>query len=738
MTSTLFVTPAQMIWSSGSAPKSSQFDDYYYSSDNGIAETEHVYIRGNQLQERFSSLSDNATFIIAETGFGAGLNFAVCYQYWCQLAPKNARLIYLSSELFPLKYNDLKRISQQHHITNNQQNSTLASCYSELLEQYPPLVKGRHLCQLKNNVTLHLLFGDNDKSYQQFLQQEQQYNLPPHWQVDAWFLDGFTPSKNHTMWSPMLFKTMSKLSGEHTTVATFTAASFVRKALLSSGFSVQKISGYGKKREMLVANYTLASISNGLQTNTTALNAKSPDDASDSINDCSANDSATKTISTYWSYLTPKSIGVVSKFSDETNDETDDETETSRNTIAIIGAGVSGCLTARALADRGKKVLLLDEKATPAMGASGNPQAAIYGKLSAGDGELESFVRDALVYAPRAYQQWGIDLQQPSIYGHASGLIQLAKNSKDKQRMLEIARQFSHTDIIDDKDRLARWIKQPELSQVSNASLSTDACGLFLPHSGWIQPLHLLNKVIDHPNITFLGNRYIHKIEKQNSQQWQLYLRNNTDIQVANVVICSGYQAKHLLPLQWLPTKPIRGQITQFQSQGTEQISTVICREGYITPADSTKSQCVGATYHLHDDQPICQLEDDIENMQLLDEMLSLDTLNTSVIGQRAGIRASTPDYLPISGPVPIYEQWLKDFSMLRKDRKWPYQQSGQCHSGLWLNVGFGSRGFCYAPLCAQHIAAQMNNEPSPIDTTMARALHPGRFIIRDLSRGRI
>ncbi|HHO8087815.1 TPA: tRNA (5-methylaminomethyl-2-thiouridine)(34)-methyltransferase MnmD, partial [Pseudomonas aeruginosa] len=73
--------------------------------------------------------------------------------------------------------------------------------------------------------------------------------------VDAWFLDGFAPAKNPDMWSPVLFAELARLSAPQATLGTFTSAGFVRRGLIEAGFAMQRVPGYGQKREMLSGTY---------------------------------------------------------------------------------------------------------------------------------------------------------------------------------------------------------------------------------------------------------------------------------------------------------------------------------------------------------------------------------------------------------------------------------------------------------------------------------------------------
>lgn len=220
-----------------SEPYSTQFDDIYFSTDNGLAETEYVFIAGNQLEKRFEILQVNQTFTIIETGFGTGLNFLSACEKWLSHAPANAQLNFISTEKYPLSLDELTTALQAWpnlaHMT-----APLLNCYATLLQTKQTVVL------LNERVLLTLHIGDAANS----LQNEQQL-------ADAWFLDGFAPSKNPDMWSEALFNQMARLSHADTTFATFTSAGVVRRGLMQVGFNVQKIAGYGKKREMLIGAF---------------------------------------------------------------------------------------------------------------------------------------------------------------------------------------------------------------------------------------------------------------------------------------------------------------------------------------------------------------------------------------------------------------------------------------------------------------------------------------------------
>lgn len=223
---------AELDWSSG-LPFSTRFHDVYFSTSGGLAETEHVFLHNNQLPERFSALTNSDSFTIGETGFGTGLNFLAAWQCFSKCAPPTATLTFVSVEKYPLRPDDLHRALSLW--------PQLGIFSSELLDHYPLLSPGWHTLQLvQGRVTLRLGIGNALDRYRQLHDTA----------IDAWFLDGFAPSKNPDLWQQELFTELVRLSAAHATLATFSCAGAMRRALQGVGFDVRKVPGYGCKREM--------------------------------------------------------------------------------------------------------------------------------------------------------------------------------------------------------------------------------------------------------------------------------------------------------------------------------------------------------------------------------------------------------------------------------------------------------------------------------------------------------
>jgi len=222
-------------------PYSLDFDDVYYSSDDGLAETDYVFIQHNQLSQRFAQLDANR-FTIIETGFGSGLNFFCAAQHFLAHAPHHATLQFISVERYPLSVDDFIKANRYWFVFEKMVNQ-IASTYIQL----KPGLNKLNCCD--GRIQLALWVGDVSHVFPQI-------NTP----ADAWFLDGFAPSKNSEMWSESLFHQIARLSKINTTFATFTSAGEVRRHLQTAGFNVRKAAGFGKKREMLYGKFTSGSM----------------------------------------------------------------------------------------------------------------------------------------------------------------------------------------------------------------------------------------------------------------------------------------------------------------------------------------------------------------------------------------------------------------------------------------------------------------------------------------------
>lgn len=225
---------AEVVRDSSGQIRSSLYADIYHSAENGPAEKEYVFLKQNNLRDRWENLPGHQSghFSIVETGFGTGLNFLLTADLWLNTAPKNWTLHYLSIEKHPLGRADFKACLAGWSL-NDSLAKTLVACY-------PEPIQGRHRIWLTKNICLTLLYADARDAIKEL-----------QTGVDAWFLDGFNPNKNPAMWSDALWPEIARLSKPGTTASSYTVAGAVRRGLASAGFEVTKVPGFGSKRELL-------------------------------------------------------------------------------------------------------------------------------------------------------------------------------------------------------------------------------------------------------------------------------------------------------------------------------------------------------------------------------------------------------------------------------------------------------------------------------------------------------
>ena len=212
----------------GAVPFSPEFDDIYFNADDPIGQSEYAF--NSVFDEIWDKKSE---FNVLEAGFGAGLNFLCAFK---RFKNSDKFLNFVSIEKMPIARDDLAKIYANF--------SELKDVSGELLDAYPPLVCGFHRLNLAPNVTLTLCFGDVDTVLDEL-----------SFSADAVFMDGFAPAKNEAMWSERICAKIANLCAPGATVCTYSASGALKRALQNSGFEVNLLKGYGKKREMLRAKF---------------------------------------------------------------------------------------------------------------------------------------------------------------------------------------------------------------------------------------------------------------------------------------------------------------------------------------------------------------------------------------------------------------------------------------------------------------------------------------------------
>ncbi|OPA91956.1 bifunctional tRNA (5-methylaminomethyl-2-thiouridine)(34)-methyltransferase MnmD/FAD-dependent 5-carboxymethylaminomethyl-2-thiouridine(34) oxidoreductase MnmC [Pseudomonas fluorescens] len=498
-------------------------------------------------------------------------------------------------------------------------------------------------------------------------------------QVDAWFLDGFAPAKNPDMWTAELFAELARLAAPGSTLSTFTSTGWVRRLINAAGFKMKRTPGIGHKWEILRGEFL------GWPAETPLPAPGKP-----------------------WFARPARLCG--------------------ERSALVIGGGLAGCATAASLAARGWRVRVLERHAALAQEASGNPQGVLYLKLSAHGTALSQLILSGFGHTRRLLEHLhrGVDWD-------GCGVLQLAFNTKEAERQAQLADAFAPSllHLLDAAQAQAR------------AGVALEQGGLFFPEGGWVHPPALCEWQARHPLIEVLAHHEALALQRVDGQ-WQATAGDTVLASASVVVLAGAAEIKRFAVSADLPLKRIRGQITRLaHTPRSQALATVVCAEGYVAPA-RLGEHTLGASFDFNNDDLTPTVAEHVGNLDMLREIstdllqrLGADHLPAEQLQGRAAFRCTSPDYLPIVGPLAERGAFDQTYAALRKDARQIPEAPCPWLDGLYINSGHGSRGLVTAPLCAELLAAWLDNEPLPLPRSVAEACHPNRFALRALIRGK-
>ena len=497
--------------------------------------------------------------------------------------------------------------------------------------------------------------------------------------IDAWFLDGFAPAKNPDMWTAELFAELARLAAPGASISTFTSTGWVRRLLNAAGFKMKRTPGIGHKWEILRGEFL------GWPQETPAPAQDKP-----------------------W-FARPAPLA-------------------GERQALVIGAGLAGCASAASLAARGWQVTLLERHDAIAQEASGNPQGVLYLKLSAHGTALSQMIVSGFGYTRRLLEHLhrGRDWDD-------CGVLQLAFDAKEAERQMQLAAAFP-ADLL-------HLLDQPEAQAVAGVGLAHG--GLFYPEGGWVHPPALCQWQAAHPNVQLHVHRDVLELRKADGQ-WQAWDGERLLASAPVVVLAGAADIQRFPESAGLPLKRIRGQITRLaQTPQSRALGTVVCAEGYVAPA-RLGEHTLGASFDFKSDDLTPTTAEHLGNLAMLEEIsrdlverLEIERLAPENLQGRAAFRCTSPDYLPIVGPLADAQSFAQAYAALAKDARQVPNVACPWLDGLYVNSGHGSRGLITAPLSGELLAAWLDNEPLPLPRSVAEACHPNRFALRRLIRGK-
>ena len=678
---------AQVHFNESGTPVADHFDDVYFSNDSGIDETQHVFVAGNDLAERWQQWR-NPTFVIAETGFGTGLNFLVAMRAFNEFRAANPdhplkRLYFITTEKFPLPQQDMQRALEAFPALKDEAQA--------LASLYPMGLEGCHRLHFDNHsTTLDLWIGDVHELLPQ-------WHSPVNGLIDAWFLDGFAPSKNPDMWTDALFSQMARLSKTGTTFGTFTAAGIVKRGLAGVGFTIKKRNGFGRKRDMLtgVFNQDNENVQHKLRL----------------------------------------PAGPYYRYANDSLDKT--------SKVAVVGSGLAAATACLALVKRGISTTLYFDGDTLASGASGNPQGGFYPQLHSEASIASRIQAHSFLYARQAYDH---TIEHAKACGLADvahdfcGVIQLSFNDKVAERQNKLAA----ADVW--PEALIKPVNSKEVSDIANLALPYS--GLYIGLGGWLSPPQLVTAMIEEalqsgkltlkPNHTYVSHEAVETTKQQVQIRFNLDSAENEEVITADhLILALGAGAVNASDFDSLSLRPVRGQVEAIPTQmPIEQLNTVLCHKGYMTPVFEGR-HALGSTYVKNDLSTDVRSDETEMNLATHEQALA----NTDIVQAlqhdgkaRAATRLGSPDHQPVVGALHNFDSLKEHYTMLGVGK--PLTSAPVLPESVVSTLTcLGSRGLTTAPLMAEVLVSSLCKEPLPLSNDLLNAVNTSRFMTREAIR---
>ena len=660
---------ASVHFNDNGTPVADNFDDVYFSNDSGVDETRHVFLAGNDLPARWHSHTRD-TFVIAETGFGTGLNFLVAMQAFREFRQANpthtlTHLHFLSTEKYPLTQADMRQALSCF--------TDLETEASALSDAYPIPMQGCHRLHFDDcKVTLDLWMGDVHTLLPQ-------WHAPKSGLVDAWFLDGFAPSKNPDMWTDALFSQMARLTTAQGTFGTFTAAGIVKRGLAAAGFEVEKRKGFGRKRDMIAGRY--------------------PRDHDHPL-----------LSPPHYRYHAPRLC--------------------KDSHVVVVGGGLAAAACALALGRRGITTTILIADSSEATGASGNPQGGFYPQLHAQPSHASQIQAHTFLYASQIYR-WLVR-HWPDIAHDFCGVLQLAFNEETEKRQAK---------LLENGAWPSQLISGLTAAETDNAAGVPLHCGsLSIPAGGWLSPPDIVKAMLDMATRSrgkvLSGHRVTATAVKEN--RVEVTCENGAHFTADHLIMAIGHEACDSVLFSELALRPVRGQVEAIATQSPlNNLKQVLCHKGYMTPELNSR-HALGSTYVKSDTCTDVRTEESEINLHTHQKALAQADWVQSLSHDgtaRAAIRLGVADHQPLAGCIGTLTAQREQYGHLSQGR--PIAQADTAPPDrISCLTALGSRGLTTAPLLGELLISQLCHEPLPMPEPLLNALNPNRFIIRDSLRG--
>ncbi len=355
--------------------------------------------------------------------------------------------------------------------------------------------------------------------------------------------------------------------------------------------------------------------------------------------------------------------------------------------FCVLGAGLAGISLADKLSETGASVVVVDPNGV-AGGASGTPLGLVNpatGRFATKTWKAEECYQSILETLEKVQKH-----SQKSFY-KKTGVLRPALDTKIATRMKA---NFDSTDWPKD---WCYWLDEKEL-QTLYPGINCVGGGVWLPIGLSVklpQFLTAYSRLLESRNVEFITNQEFDLSQCENS--WCLKF-NDSNIEASTVITAAGIESNRISQWDFLTLHAVKGQIAILETQTPFPFNTSISALGYFSEYGE-QSFAAGSTYEHKFEHP----HTDSEGLDYILKKLALvmPTISETIIEttQWAGIRASTPDRMPILGPHPDFDN-------------------------LFIFSGLGSKGLLFSSFLANSLTdLLLNSTPLPSEVDIKRFL---------------
>lgn len=363
--------------------------------------------------------------------------------------------------------------------------------------------------------------------------------------------------------------------------------------------------------------------------------------------------------------------------------------------IAIIGAGISGLLTALELIEQGCSVEIFDQQQAgqAASWAGGGILSPMY------PWRYPQSVNELAKYGKSMYQTWNEKISPVSgIDFEINETGMLIFDETDFDIGLNYKEQYQ------DPMQQCQHVQRTQLEQLNPHISSRFQHAIHFPQLANIRNPRLLKSIVEylkqHSQVTFHEQTWVHRFDIVQHQVYGVATTDGQRYAADNVVIATGAWSQHWSEqLQYsIPVSPVQGQMLLFKTPENWLPTMCMNQVMYLIPRKDGHIVCGSSMADVGFDQrPSLQTQQNIYKACL--EMVP-ELADFPIVKHWAGLRPSSPTGVPYIGAFPKIKN-------------------------LWANFGHYRNGLCMGPASARLLRELMLGQRLTVD---ASAYSPERL----------